>query len=133
MRWEEMLKSIIEMKDFFEEKPRKINKKKIVILSITAILIITCLVLAIIYAKNEQFRNWMDENVLRKNINRENLPTIEIKEDENKVTIKAQPETSDIEYNEETRQVSKINFHVINNSAYSNALLSGLNVEIIRQ
>ena len=78
-----MLKSIIEMKDFFEEKPRKINKKKIVILSITAILIITCLIIAIIYAKNEQFRNWMDENVLRKNINRENLPTIEIKEDEN--------------------------------------------------
>ena len=62
-----------------------------------------------------------------------NNNNIEIKEEENKVSIKAQVDTSDIEYNEETRQVSKINFHVINNSAYSNALLSGLNVEIIRQ
>ena len=75
------------MKDFWEEKQgkqeKKINKKKIIILVILVILLITCITIGIIYAKNEQFRNWIDINVLKKEINQENLPTIELKEDDN--------------------------------------------------
>ena len=75
------------MKDFWEEKQgkqeKKINKKKIIILIILVILLITCITIGIIYAKNEQFRNWIDINVLKKEINQENLPTIELKEDDN--------------------------------------------------
>lgn len=56
---------------------------------------------------------------------------IKINEQDKNITIKAQVETSDIEYNEETRQVSRINFHAINNIEYSNAILSGFNVVII--
>ena len=80
---------------------------------------------------NEFLKN--NQNFYYCNLRGINNNNIEIKEEENKVSIKAQVDTSDIEYNEETGQVSKINFHVINNSAYSNALLSGLNVEIIIQ
>lgn len=71
------------MKDFWNEETKKINKKKIIISSIIAIIIIALITIGIIYAKNEQFRNWMDENIFRKNINQETLPSIEIKENEN--------------------------------------------------
>ena len=71
------------MKDFWNEETKKINKKKIVISSIIAIIIISLITIGIIYAKNEQFRNWMDENIFKKNINQETLPSIEIKENEN--------------------------------------------------
>lgn len=71
------------MKDFWNEETKKINKKKIVISSIIAIIIIALITIGIIYAKNEQFRNWMDENIFKKNINQETLPSIEIKENEN--------------------------------------------------
>lgn len=71
------------MKNFWNEETKKINKKKIIISSIIAIIIIALITIGIIYAKNEQFRNWMDENIFKKNINQETLPSIEIKENEN--------------------------------------------------
>ena len=72
------------MKDFWEEQEvKKINKKKIVIISLIILLIIFIVTVAIIYTKNETFREWIDKNILRKEVNQENLASIEIKENEN--------------------------------------------------
>lgn len=73
------------MRDFWneEKEKKKINKKKIIILSIITLIIIAIITIGIIYSRNEEFRNWMDKNILRKEIYQENLATIEIKEDEN--------------------------------------------------
>lgn len=72
------------MKDFWNErKEKKINKKKIIIISLIIIFIIFILTVAIIYTKNDTFRNWIDKNILRKEVNQENLVSIEIKENDN--------------------------------------------------
>lgn len=73
------------MKDFWneEKKEKKINKKKIIIISIIILLIIAIISISITYIKNETFREWMDKNIFRKEINQDQLTTIEIKEDEN--------------------------------------------------
>lgn len=71
------------MRDYWNEETKKINKKKIIIVSVLIVMLILLIVIAIIYTKNEQFRNWTDKNILRKEISQENLPTIEIKEDTN--------------------------------------------------
>ena len=74
------------MKDFWNEQNnpvKKINKKKLAIIIIILILLIISITLSIIYVKNEQFREWIDKNILRKEISQENLPSIEIKADDN--------------------------------------------------
>ena len=74
------------MKDFWNEQNnpvKKINKKKLAIIIIILILLIISITLSIIYVKNEQFRDWVDKNILRKEISQENLPSIEIKADDN--------------------------------------------------
>ena len=75
------------MKNFWEEsttEKKQLNKKKIIILSIILILIILIITFSIIYAKNENFRNWTDINIFRKEINQEQLVSISINEDDNK-------------------------------------------------
>lgn len=57
---------------------------------------------------------------------------IEIDNNFKKIQLKTKDITTDIEYSEETRQVTKIDFHVINSAEYSNAILSGYNLEIIK-
>ena len=75
------------MKDFWNEEStetvKKINKKKIVIISIIVFILIIFITIGIIYVKNEPFREWFDKNVLRKEISQEKLPTIEIKNNDN--------------------------------------------------
>lgn len=74
------------MKDFWNEQnntAKKINKKKLAIIIAISIILIIIITISIVYAKNEQFRDWIDKNVLRKEICQENLPSIEIKADDN--------------------------------------------------
>lgn len=74
------------MKDFWNEQnntAKKINKKKLAIIIAISIILIIIITISIVYAKNEQFRDWIDKNVLRKEISQENLPSIEIKADDN--------------------------------------------------
>ena len=74
------------MKDFWNEQnntAKKINKKKLAIIIVISIILIIIITISIVYAKNEQFRDWIDKNVLRKEISQENLPSIEIKADDN--------------------------------------------------
>lgn len=72
------------MKDFWKEpETKKINKKRIVISIIIAIIIISSIAIMIIYRKNENFREWFDTQILRKEVNQDRLATISIKEEDN--------------------------------------------------
>ena len=77
------------MKDFWEEpEVKKINKKKIIIVTIITILIIALATTIAIYINNKDARNWIDKNILQKEKTQNNLPNIEI-EDENNSNIYA--------------------------------------------
>ena len=72
------------MKDFWKEPPtQKLNKKRITIFVIILIIIITTITITIIYVKNKDFREWFDTTILRKEVNQDQLATIEIKEEDN--------------------------------------------------
>lgn len=74
------------MKDYWNEPEnnlKKFNKKKIMIAIIIAILIICIAVIAIIYQTNELARDWIDKEILRKEVMQDNVATIELKEDQN--------------------------------------------------
>lgn len=75
------------MKDYWEEtkasKPKKINKKKIIIGTILAILIIAIATMTILYIKNEQVREWIDKNIFRKEVMQDEVTTIDIEEGQN--------------------------------------------------
>jgi len=72
------------LKDFWKEpETKKINKKRIVISIIIAIIIISSITIMIIYRKNENFREWFDTQILRKEVNQDRLATISIKEEDN--------------------------------------------------
>lgn len=72
------------MKDYWEEPEiKKINKKKIIIATIIAIIIIALVTTVIIYINNKEARNWIDKNILQKEKTQNNLPSIEIEEENN--------------------------------------------------
>ena len=64
--------------DFEAANPKKINIKKIIIVIFLIIIIATVSGLYITYSVNESFRIWWDINVLRKNIEEQNLAYIDI-------------------------------------------------------
>ena len=69
------------MKDYWKEPEiKKVNKKKIIIATIIAIIVIALTVTSIIYINNKQARNWIDKNIFRKEKTQNNLPSIEIEE-----------------------------------------------------
>lgn len=60
-------------------KPKnKLNKKKIISIIIILIVIILFITFAFLYSKNDRCRDIFDKYIFRKEINSENLPTIEI-------------------------------------------------------
>ncbi len=63
--------------------PRKMNKKKIILATIVACILLTIIVIAVMYATNENFRNRMDTYVLMKSVQENNLPYISLEEDKN--------------------------------------------------
>lgn len=77
------------MKDFWIEQEsiskKSINKKKIIILIITAILTIAIITVSAIYINNKEARNWIDKNILQKEKTQNNLPSIEIEENNSNV------------------------------------------------
>ena len=96
------------MKDFWKEpEAKKINIKKIIIISIIAILVIFLITISIIYVKNTSFREWIDTNILRKEVEEEKLATIEIKEEEN---------TKICAFNQYIGTLSKNEFKLYNNT-----------------
>ena len=78
------------MKDFWEEVEtenikKKLNKKKIIIISIIAIILIALIALGIVYTKNQQARDWIDKNIFRKEVMQDKATTIELKEGQNNI------------------------------------------------
>ena len=73
------------MKDYWEEpeaKNRKISTKKIVLSIVIAILVVAIIVIVALYITNNEFRNWVDIEIFRKEISQEGVTTIELDEDE---------------------------------------------------
>ena len=55
------------MKDYWKEaETKKINKKKIIIATTIAIIVIALIATSILYINNKQARNWIDKNIFRK-------------------------------------------------------------------
>lgn len=72
------------MKDYWKEtQPRKINKKKIVMITIIAIIVIAIISISISYYNDKLVREWIDKNIFRKEVMQDNVSTIELKENEN--------------------------------------------------
>ena len=65
------------------EESKNINKKKIVILILMIIFIIFSIVMISLYIAQEEFRNWVDKNVLGKEITTNEANVININADEN--------------------------------------------------
>ena len=74
------MKKIVE---FPEEKKKKVNKKNIIMIVIAIVVVVVCITVTIVYQTNDQFRDFMDQYVLRKNVTEENVPMIEIDYDSN--------------------------------------------------
>ena len=72
------------MKDYWKKlENKKVNKKKIIATAVIMILLMFLIIVSIIYSNNKDVREWVDKNILRKEIRQENVTTIEIKEGEN--------------------------------------------------
>ncbi len=72
------------MKDYWEEpEPKKVNKKKIVTITIIAVVTIALIAIAVVYYNNKPAREWIDKNILRKEVMQDNVSTIELKEIQN--------------------------------------------------
>lgn len=72
------------MKDYWKEPGgQKLNKKRILIIVLATIIIIAIGIFIVIYVRNKEFREWVDTNILQKEVNQDKLATIEILQDEN--------------------------------------------------
>ena len=74
------------MKDFFEEEivvKKKLHVKKVVIASIIAVTILALIITIIVYKVNPNFQEWVDVNILRKEIQQDDVASIEINSEAN--------------------------------------------------
>lgn len=77
------------MKDVWGEtitnvEPQKVvNKKKIIITTIIAIIAVAAITIIGLYNTNKQARTWIDKNIFRKEIQQDKAATIEISENQN--------------------------------------------------
>lgn len=76
------------MKDIWIEsevgkKDKKINKKKLIITSIIILIVVLCIVVIGLYGTNKQCREWIDKNILRKEVIQDRVVTIDLKENQN--------------------------------------------------
>lgn len=73
------------MRDYWEEpetKSKKINAKKIILSIAISILVIAIIVIVALYITNNEFRNWIDVEIFRKEISQDGVTTIELDEGE---------------------------------------------------
>lgn len=69
------------MKDYWiEPETKKINKKKMSIIIICSVIIITLAIFIGIYINNKEAREWIDKNIFRKEVIQDNVTTIDLKE-----------------------------------------------------
>lgn len=73
------------MRDYWEEpetKNKKINAKKIILSIVISILVVAIIVMVALYITNNEFRNWIDIEIFRKEISQDGVTTIELDEGE---------------------------------------------------
>ena len=73
------------MRDYWEEpktKNKKINAKKIILSIFISILVVAIIVIVALYITNNEFRNWIDIEIFRKEISQDGVTTIELDEGE---------------------------------------------------
>lgn len=78
------------MRDFWEEvesenTKKKINKKKILIITVIIIILIAVITTSLIYIYNQPAREWIDKNILRKEVLQNNATTIELKDEQSNI------------------------------------------------
>ena len=78
------------MRDFWEEvesenTKKKINKKKIMIISGIVLILIAIITITLIYIYNQPVREWIDKNILRKEVLQNNATTIELKDEQSNI------------------------------------------------
>lgn len=72
------------MKDYWrEDESKNVNIKKIIILIAITIIIGLIVTVIILYKKNDNFRNWIDVQILRKQVLQEKVTTIDLEENQN--------------------------------------------------
>ena len=110
------------MKDFWVETPepkeKKLNKKKVRNVLIITFVVIIVSTLTALYVTDQGSRNWIDKNILRKEIKQNNVSSIEINPDEN---------TKIYAYNKSIATLSNNILKIYNNSGKEE---KNLNVEI---
>lgn len=95
------------MKSFwFDQKESKLNIKKIVIVSLIAIILIAIAVTILTYCYNRELRLWIDKNILGKEIMQENTISIELDEENSKICA----------FNQYIGVLAKNNFKIYNSS-----------------
>ena len=72
------------MKDFWEQpiEEKKINKKKIIISIVIAVVLMSIGVFLGVYFNNKDARNWIDKNIFRKEVAQDSAVSIKLKENE---------------------------------------------------
>lgn len=105
------------MKDFLDKPKKAIEKKRIILMVILLILVILIITLIILYKKNDGIREWINRNILRKEVLQEDAVYIE-KEDENAQVYA---------YSQYIGMLSNNNFDIYNSSGNKEETL---NVEI---
>ena len=73
------------MKDIWIDatnKEKKVNKKKIVILTIIIVFIVIAIITIGLYSTNDKAREWIDKNIFRKEVLQDKEATIDLKENQ---------------------------------------------------
>lgn len=73
------------MKDIWIDatnKEKKVNKKKIVILTIIIVFIVIAIITIGLYSTNDKAREWIDKNIFRKEVLQDKVATIDLKENQ---------------------------------------------------
>lgn len=106
------------MKDFWEEiekeeTKKKINKKKIITISAIIVILIAIITTTLIYIYNKPAREWIDKNILRKEVLQDNVTTIELKDEQSSIYA----------FNKYIGILSKTKFNIYNQNGNSEAEL----------
>ena len=72
------------MEDYWNRdvKEKKINKKKIIISIVISIIVVALIVIIALYMTNAQIREWIDTNILRKEVLQDKVATIDLEEEQ---------------------------------------------------
>lgn len=102
------------MVDFWnQEKIKKINKRKIAIIILIVLVIIIAISLVIMYNTSADFREWVDVNILSKQISQDSVATIDIESESSKICA----------FNKNIGVLNKNKFTIYNSSGTKDATL----------